>query len=427
MWSEAQLECGRDPEVPLALKPDLAARFLYAGGTAPPPESPVTRETKVRARLYRMSRMRRMLEVHDCSAALLYDPVNIRYAFDCSNMQLWTLRNPLRYALVFAEGPGVMFEIKGAEHLCDGLETIGEVRTATGWTYTASGDRAPQLVSQWADEIADLVNSHGHGNRRVAVDRLDLLGLRALEARGLVIVDGSPIIADARAVKSEDELTLMRWTVRVCEAGMARMYEHSLPGVTEMELLAHLQFENVRSGGEWLETRLVTCGPNTNPWYGEASDRPCRSGEMISFDTDMIGPYGYCADLSRSWTCGHTPMTAAQRDLYMAAVEQVEHNVSLIGPGMSFAEFDERSWRIPPKYEPYRYGLAAHGVGMSDEWPVLPHPDSEHSPDGCFEVGMVVCVESLIAEAGSESIKLETQVLVTEVGAERLDTFPWES
>jgi hypothetical protein len=38
----------------------------------------------------------------------------------------------------------------------------------------------------------------------------------------------------------------------------------------------------------------------------------------------------------------------------------------------------------------------------------------------------VLCVESLIAEQGTESIKLETQVLVTENGAERLDSFPWE-
>ena len=39
---------------------------------------------------------------------------------------------------------------------------------------------------------------------------------------------------------------------------------------------------------------------------------------------------------------------------------------------------------------------------------------------------MVECVESLIAEEGSQSIKLETQGLVTETGFERLDTFPWE-
>ncbi len=219
----------------------------------------------------------------------------------------------------------------------------------------------------------------------------------------------------------------MRWTIRVCEAGMARIYEHSVPGATERELWAHLHFENARSGGDWLETKLLTCGPNTNPWYRECSDRPCQLGEMISFDTDLVGPYGYCADLSRSWTCGYTPLSNKQHTLYAAALEQIHHNLALIRAGVSFAEFNEKSWQIPEKYLNYRYSLAGHGVGMADEWPIiLLHPDFAHNHGGHFEANMVVCVESLIGEAGSESIKLETQVLVTETGIERLDSFPWE-
>ncbi|MDG1118547.1 MAG: M24 family metallopeptidase [Flavimaricola sp.] len=218
----------------------------------------------------------------------------------------------------------------------------------------------------------------------------------------------------------------MRWTIRVCEAGMARIYDHSVPGATERELWAHLHFENARSGGDWLETKLLTCGPNTNPWYQECSDRVCQLGEMISFDTDMIGPYGYCADLSRSWTCGYTRMTPTQRRLYDTALAQIHHNLDLVQPGISFAEFNEKSWRIPDAHIPYRYSLAAHGVGMADEWPVIPlHVDwGPGAMSGRFEPGMVICVESLMAEAGSESVKLETQVLVTPAGHERLDRFP---
>jgi Xaa-Pro dipeptidase len=64
---------------------------------------------------------------------------------------------------------------------------------------------------------------------------------------------------------------------------------------------------------------------------------------------------------------------------------------------------------------------------MADEWPiVLLHPDFAHNHGGRFEAGMVVCVESLVSEAGCESIKLETQVLISENGPERLDRFPWE-
>jgi len=139
----------------------------------------------------------------------------------------------------------------------------------------------------------------------------------------------------------------------------------------------------------------------------------------------MIGPFGYCADLSRAWTCGHERMTDRQRRLYEAALSQICHN--LVKAGLSFREFNEKSWQIPEPYLPRRYTLAAHGVGLADEWPLVPlHPDFESAYEGQFEAGMVICMESLIGEAGSECIMLETQALVTGKGAERLDSYPWE-
>ena len=401
--------------------------FLNAEGADKPLVSPVPHEVLVRARAHRLGRIKQQLVAADIPAILLYDPVNIRYSLDCANMQVWTLHNPLRYALIFAEGPAVMFEFKGSEHLCDGIETIDELRTASGWTYMTAGDTMDARVERWANEITDLIHTHAGPGARLAVDRLDIPGMVALERRGITVVDGTPLTEQARSIKSADEIELMRWTIRVGEAGMARMYEYSMPGVTEQELWAHLHFENARSGGEWLETRLVTCGPNTNPWYSEASGRACQAGEMISFDIDLVGPYGYCADLSRSWTCGDVPMTPTQHRLYATALEQIDHNLALLRPGLSFAEFNDKSWPIPEQHVPYRYSLAAHGVGMADEWPVvLLRPDFAASHGGQFEQNMVVCVESLIAEEGTESIKLETQVLITESGAERLDSFPWE-
>jgi Xaa-Pro aminopeptidase len=245
---------------------------------------------------------------------------------------------------------------------------------------------------------------------------------------GIEVVDAGPLTETARSIKSDDEIELMRWTIRVCEAGMARVYEASEPGRTEQEMWAELHFENARSGGEYIETKLLTAGPRTNPWFQECSSRAVQAGEIVAFDTDMVGPYGYLADLSRSWTCGHVPMTAKQRELYAAARDQIAHNLALVQPGMPFADFNAKSWRIPEKYRPYRYTCAVHGSGMADEWPFIPlHPDFD--PDyghGSFAEGMVINVESLIAEKGSESIKLETQVLITADGPQRMDSFPWE-
>lgn len=409
-------------------KDDRKATYLNQAGAHRPLISPIAPDVLRRARLYRLGRLRAGLAASDIGALLLYDPVNIRYAFDCSNMQVWTSHNPMRYALIFADGPAIMFEFKGCEHLNHGLPGIDDLRTAITYLFMARGDQAEGFVTDWADEIADLIRTHGGGNTRLAVDKLDPHAAHALEARGVTLSDGTAITEIARAIKSADELTLMRWTIRVCEAGMARIYDHSIPGVTERELWAHLHFENARSGGDWLETKLLTAGPNTNPWYKECSDRAIQAGEMISFDTDMIGPYGYCADLSRSWVCGYGPMTDRQKRLYATALDQIEHNLALLQPGVGFAEFNAKSWRIPDRHLDYRYSLAAHGVGMADEWPVIPlHVDFDNrAMAGHFAPGMVICIESLIGEAGSESIKLETQVLVTETGHERLDTFPWE-
>ena len=156
----------------------------------------------------------------------------------------------MRYALILSGGPAIMFEFKGCLHLSAGLPGIDELRVATSWMFMAKGDKSDASVNAWADEIADLVREHGGGNTRIAADKLDGPGIFALQDRGLTYVEGTEITETARAIKSADEIQLMRWTIRVAEAGMARIYENSTPGTTERELWAHLHFENARSGGD---------------------------------------------------------------------------------------------------------------------------------------------------------------------------------
>ena len=404
--------------------------FLNIDGLGKPLKSPIPQSVVDRARTYRLKRMREQVVAHDCAAFLMYSPINIRYAFDYANMQIWSTREHSRYAMLFGEGPAIMHEYKGAEHMIKGGAGVDIVKPATTWLYMISDSEVGARAKRWAQEIADLVREHGGGNRRIAADNLDPLGLRSLEALGIEVIDGQELAEKARSVKSADEIELMKWTIRVAESGMWRMHAASVPGASENEIWAEIHHENIRSGGEWFEARLLSSGPRTNPWYQEASDRVIAEGEMISFDTDMVGPYGYCADLSRSWTCGHVPMTATQKGLYRLALDQIQQNTEILRAGMSFAEFNEKSWRIPEINRPFRYSLAIHGVGLVDEWPVVPlHVDVDGNfgaREGYFHENMVVCVESLMAAPGTESIKLETQVLITKDGPVRLDTFPWE-
>jgi Xaa-Pro aminopeptidase len=390
--------------------------------------SPIPESTLAAARTYRKRRMVEQVAAHDCTAILLFDPINIRYALDARNMQLWAAHNPFHYALVFADGHSIDFEYRGSEHLVRGLPTVDEIRPASAWFYMYSAENLPEWVEHWAGEIVAALRERDSGPLRLAVDKLEPPGVDALRRHGVTLVEGQQLTEHARLIKSPQEIELMRWTIEVCQAGMARMRELSVAGMTEQEIWAELHHENIRSGGEWIETRLLAVGERTNPWFQECSDHVAQRGDMLAFDTDMIGPYGYCADISRSWTIDHVPMTPAQRSLYAAAREQIEHNTALIAPGMDFREYTERSWPIPDRYLANRYSCLLHGVGLADEYPGVYAPqDAADFQSGRFEPGMVLCVESLIGEhGGREAVKLETQVLVTEAGVERLDSYPWE-
>ena len=70
-------------------------------------------------RSYRYGRVQQQLIENDVAAALLANPVNIRYAIDSRNMAVWTLHNQARYCVVPAEGPPVLFEY--ANNNCLGI------------------------------------------------------------------------------------------------------------------------------------------------------------------------------------------------------------------------------------------------------------------------------------------------------------------
>lgn len=382
-------------------------------------------------RSYRYRRVQRQLVENDCAAALLSDPVNIRYATDMRNMTVWLLHNQGRYCVVPAEGRAVLFDYANKNCLmAPSTSAIGERRLGRSHAFFEAAEHAEEVSMLWAAEIADAVRIlMGPGDHRLAVDRCDLLGYRALDRTGLRLIEGQRIMELARSIKNAEEIACMRRALAVSELGIQRMREVLKPGITENQLWAELHYTNIAHDGEWIETRLLSSGPRTNPWFQECSDRPIQSGELVSFDTDLVGPYGYCADVSRTFFCGPGRPTAHQRELHAYAAEQVAYNCSLLKPGLSFRDFREKAWVIPERFQELSCGSILHGVGMIDEWPDI-HWDrnSPTAQDGVLLPGMTVCVESYTGEvARPEGVKLEEQVLITESGYEIMSHFPLEA
>lgn len=397
-------------------------------GHAPLP-GPLPAPDERRLDMERLARLRAQVRAHDCAAALLYDPTNIRYATGVSNMQVYSLHNPCRYVFVPAEGPVVLFDFFGCEHLSVGKAAVDEVRPAVSWYHFIVGDRVREKAAQWAAEISDLVTAHGGGNRRIAVDRLDPAGLWALEALNVEVADGQEVANHARRIKTPEEMLAVRAAVANCEVGMHRMADALKPGITELALWSHLHQSNIEMGGEWIETRLLTSGPRTNPWYQECSDRVIEDGDIVAFDTDLIGAYGYSADISRSWVAGDRPAGDEQRRLYEAAFDQVTSNIPLFRPGVTFEEIAMAGRQLPERYRDQTNSALAHGIGLCNEYPLIVNRQywEDGGIDGTVEAGMVFCVESFAGEKGGrEGVKLEQQILVTETGPELLSTHPLE-
>ncbi len=383
-------------------------------------------------REYRYARVQQQLRANGCAAALLYNPINIRYATDSRNMTVWMLHNMGRYCVVPAEGRAVLFEYanQNCMALAGGLPGIGEVRPALIHAFFDVAEHAVPVSLRWAAEIHDVVRSlMGPGRHRLAVDRSDVHGIEALRRQEFELVEGQRLLELARSIKSEEEIRCIRHAVAVADLAMARMRETLRPGITENELWAELHYANIAHGGEWIETRLLSSGPRTNPWFQESSDRRIQAGELVSFDTDMVGPYGYCADISRTFFCEPGTPTARQRQLYQLAAGQVAHNCALLRPGLSFRDFSDQAWPIPGLYMAQNYGCLLHGVGMVDEWPAIGcDPKDPLAQAGQLEPGMTVCIESYIGEVGGvDGVKLEQQVLITPNGHEILSQFPLEA
>ena len=368
-------------------------------------------------RSYRLDRVKKALEKNNIEACILFDPVNVRYALDTVNMSVYNMHNLTRYCFVPVNGPVILYEYFNCERLSSHLNLINEIRPAITWDYFSNGDQAGTQLEKWINEVKDLAKSYCK-SKKLAIDVINGPAVTALNKTGIEVVDAKLILEQARVIKSPEELKCIKASIEVAEIGINKMREELKAGMTEDELWSILHKTNIEHGGEWIECRILSSGQRTNPWMQESSNKVIQNGEIVSFDTDMVGPYGYCADISRAFVEGHK-FNEDQKKIYLMAVEHINHNSRLIKPGMSFKEFTEKSWKLPEEYYGNRYSCMVHGIGLCDEWPMIKYPTDGGQKEGYFEKNMTITVESYIGKVGGkEGVKLEQQYLVGENGLE---------
>ena len=376
-------------------------------------------------RSYRLDRVRNELKKNNIEACILFDPVNVRYALDTVNMSVYNMHNLTRYCFIPVDGPTILYEYFNCEILSKGLDLIDEIRPAITWDYFSNGDQSELQLKKWVNEVNDLSNTY-FKSKKIAIDVINGPAVNELNKKGIKVLEAKKILEQARVIKSSEEIKCMRAALDVADIGIIKMRDYLKSGITEDELWSILHKTNIENGGEWIECRILSSGSRTNPWMQESSNKIIQDGEIVSFDTDMVGPYGYCADISRAFVCGNK-FNENQKKLYQTAVEQIDYNSRLIKAGVTFKEFTEKAWILPEKYYGNRYSVMLHGIGLCDEWPAIRYPTDGGERGGTFQKNMTITLESYIGEVGgNEGLKLEQQYLFGENGLELMSHHPLE-
>lgn len=372
---------------------------------------------------YRLGRLRTSMAEKNVSLSILVSHVSLRYAIDFDEFQIFQSHIPTCYLFVPTEGPLVMH---GATR--HDFPNVSEYRRPNFISPFDSGFDLNNSVKKFSEEVDSFMKEYGHNNK-IAIERITPLATQSLKSLGYQVSDAECLLEKAKVIKYETEIECIKHTIAIAEYGMKLMQENTHAGLTERQLWSILHQVNIANNGSWIEGHMLSSGPRTNPWLQEASERVIERGDMVALDTDLIGPRGYMADISRSWICGGGRGNTEQRKAYQHAYDEVHFNIDAIKPGMSFSELSIGAFHRNDIYKSNNYPCVYHGAGLTDEYPKIYYEEdwARDGYDGIVEPNMVLCVESYSgAEGGEVGVKLEQMILVTETGIEILSHYPFE-
>ena len=122
-------------------------------------------------RRYRWKRLTQHIVDRGYAGLLMFDPLNIRYATDSTNMQLWNTHNPFRAVLLCADGYMVIWDYKNSPFLSTFNPLVREQRAGADLFYFDRGDKVDVAADRFSNEVRILLEEHAPGYKRLAVDK----------------------------------------------------------------------------------------------------------------------------------------------------------------------------------------------------------------------------------------------------------------
>ena len=240
------------------------------------------------------------------------------------------------------------------------------------------------------------------------------------------LVNGSSPIMEARLVKTEWEIDMLRIAAQHSEKMMRMTFEQTHAGMTLAELerimlLSGLEIDEFKTSIK--SPTIIATGGEQYAVSGLPRSYVIKDGDLIRLDGGFCH-LGYMGDLGRTYVVGGKP-SPVQDELYAALYEGHKAGIQMFKPGVTLAEIYNKVVSVVESsniLKKYPRGHVGHSIGINpglEEYPQI-SPDSST----VLQPGMVFSFETPYygnrnASITTGPINIEDSLAITETGMER--------
>jgi Xaa-Pro dipeptidase len=259
----------------------------------------------------------------------------------------------------------------------------------------------------------------------------DNLSREVLSELGIKVVDGWPIMLEATAIKTVDEINCFKMVAAICEAGWYKAWKTLRPGIRDTELSYIVQYALLTAGAENVPTDVqFYSGPLTFDRGFDRGGRVIQTGDLLYAPMCGVSYLGYRSCNYRTLIAGRKA-SDREKDWYKKLLDRLDAVIGEIKPGATTAD----AARHFPPASYWGYGDEAelltmeigHGLGLFSYGPPIINRQWSLKHPQVFEPGMVLAVESREGEFRVGGVRLENMLVVTRDGVEIIDHTPRDS
>lgn len=283
------------------------------------------------------------------------------------------------------------------------------------------------LQNKLHEQLKELLDTAGIEKLYVETERLDVASLLNYRKNfAPITVSDEPfldkLLTEMRAIKTADELELMRKAQELTDKTFEYIINFIKPGLTEKQIALEMEFFMRKLGSEGIAFDIIAVsGANSSLPHGVPTDKKIQDGDFITMDFGAaIG--GYCSDMTRTVAVGYA--TDEQREVYDTVLRAQLAALDAMRAGIIGKDADAVARNIiaDAGFGEYFGHSLGHSVGLE----IHEAPNCSPTSEAVMKEGTIMTVEPGIYLPDKFGVRIEDMVYITETGCINLTASPKE-